>query len=287
YGYLARIGLVTEAEARDPPVEGAWARQGAWMQHLWATAAENRVAVDEEGRVIGWAMSIEREGHLELVMFFVEPGVQSRGLGRALIARALPPGRGPGRSIMATQDERALSLYLRSGVSYVTSSVEVVLKGAARPGASGLSFRRLDAGAEAVAEVAAIEREVLGFARPPETAFLLARRPAWIADDRDGRAAGFAFGVEPNPEGADAFPPPAGPMASLDPADMPALLDHVMAEAAPGEDFVVTLPMANRTAMAHALARGGRIDPFYLKVLAGGMDMRLDRFVHTSPCFVL
>jgi GNAT superfamily N-acetyltransferase len=286
YDYLARIGLVSEAEARDPPVASAWARQGAWIRHLWATSAENWVAVDGEGRVVGWAMSIEREGHLELAMFFVEPGVQSRGLGRALIARALPPERGLGRSIVATQDERALSLYLRSGVAYVTSTVDVVLKGAPPPGEAGLSFRRLDAGAEAVAIVAAIEREVLGFARPSETAFLLERRPAWIAE-RDGRAVGFAFGVEPNPEGAADFPPAAGPMAVRDPADMPALLDHVMAEAAPGADFVVTVPMANRVAMAHALARGGRIDPFYLKVLASGTDMRLDRFVHTSPSFVL
>jgi GNAT superfamily N-acetyltransferase len=286
YDYLAQIGLVSAEEARHPPVERAWVRQGAWMRHLWATAAENWVAVDAEGRVVGWAMSLEREGHLELVMFFVEPGVQSRGLGRELIARALPTGRGQGRSIMATQDPRALSLYLRSGVGYVTTTADVALKGAPRPGAAGLSFRRLDAGARAVAAVAEIEREVLGFARPPETAFLLGRRPAWIAE-RNGRPVGFAFGVEPNPEGADGFPPPAGPMAARDPADMPALIDHVMAEAAPGADFVVTVPLANRTALAHALARGGRIDPFYLVVLASGTDMRLDRFVHTSPSFVL
>jgi hypothetical protein len=76
-------------------------------------------------------------------------------------------------------------------------------------------------------------------------------------------------------------------MAARDPADMAALIDHVMAEAPPGADFVLTVPMANRMAMAHVLARGGRIDPFYLKVLASGTDMRLDRFVHTSPSFVL
>lgn len=68
---------------------------------------------------------------------------------------------------------------------------------------------------------------------------------------------------------------------------MPALIDHVMAEAAPGSEFADTLPMANRAARSHALACGGRIDPFYLLVIAGGTDLRLDRFVHISPSLVL
>lgn len=286
YDYLARIGNVTAEEAGDPPIASAWVRQEAWMRHLWTTAAENWVAEDAAGRVVGWAMSIAREGHLELVLFFVDPGAQSRGLGRALLARALPEGQGHGRSIVATQDPRALSLYLRSGVDFMSSTVDVILAGAPRPGEPDLSFRRLDAGAASVEAVAAIEREVLGFGRPPETAFLLGRRPAWLAE-RDGRAVGFAFGVEPKREGAEGRTPPAGPMAALDPGDVPALMDHVIAEAPPGADFTITLPLVNRTAMAHALARGGRIDPFYLVVLARGTDMRLDRFVHTSPSLVL
>jgi GNAT superfamily N-acetyltransferase len=286
YDYLARVGMVTAEEARDPPIGGAWVRQEAWMRHLWGTAAENWVAEDAAGRLVGWAMSIAREGHLELVLFFVEPGAQSRGLGRALLDRAFPEGREHGRSIVATQDPRALSLYLRSGVGYVTSTVDVILAGSPRPGEPGLSFRRLDAGEASVEAVAAIEREVLGFGRRPETSFLLGRRPAWLAE-RDGRAVGFAFGVEPNPAGADGRTPPAGPMAALDPGDVPALIDHVMAEAPRGAEFTITLPLVNRRAMAHAMARGGRIDPFYLVVLARGSDMRLDRFVHTSPSFVL
>lgn len=65
YVGLARIGLVSAKGARNPPIEGAWLRQGAWMRHLWATAAENWMAVEPGGRVIGWAMSVQREGHLE------------------------------------------------------------------------------------------------------------------------------------------------------------------------------------------------------------------------------
>ncbi|MEO7230785.1 MAG: hypothetical protein ABIZ30_09370, partial [Candidatus Limnocylindrales bacterium] len=41
FDYLFRMALVDEATAKDPPIESAWASQGPWIDHLWATAAEN------------------------------------------------------------------------------------------------------------------------------------------------------------------------------------------------------------------------------------------------------
>src|SRR5262245_21962110 len=127
FDYLFRLGMVDEATAKDPAIEASWKRLSVWIEHLWRSAAENWIAVDAAGCVVGWAMSVERDGHLELTHFFVEPGVQAKGIGQNLIKRTFPEGRAPYRSIIATQDTRALSLYLRLGVGYVTTSAEFVI----------------------------------------------------------------------------------------------------------------------------------------------------------------
>jgi GNAT superfamily N-acetyltransferase len=286
FDYLFRIGMVDEETAKNPPIADAWQRQARWIEHLWSTSAENWVAEDPAGRVIGWAMSIERDGHLELTHFFVEPGIQSKGLGRALITKAFPPDRGDHRAINATQDPRALSLYLRSGVYPVTTSVEVLLRPGQFDSDRGLSFQRLEASERAVSEIVALEKAVLGFARHTDIRFLLEGRPAWLAL-RDGAPVAYAFGVQPNPPGVTDFSPACGPMAALDPADMPALIDHVMGQAGDVNDFCMTVPFMNRLGLAHVLKRGGQIDPFYLMILSDQSTMKLDCYIHTSPAFIL
>ena len=92
FDYLFRQSLMDETTAKDPPIESDWRRQSAWIEHLWASAAENWVAQDAAGCIVGWAMSVERDSHLELTHFFVDPGVQAKGIGRSLIQRAFPHG---------------------------------------------------------------------------------------------------------------------------------------------------------------------------------------------------
>ena len=231
-------------------------------------------------------MSIERDGHLELTHFFVEPGVQGKGLGRALFEKAFPSDRAGHRAINATQDPSALSIYLRSGVHPVTTSVDVLLQPGRFAGDSDLTFQRLEASERAVAAIVAIEKVVLGFAREADIRFLLSGRPAWLAS-RDGEPVAYAFGVQPNPAGVADFSPCCGPMAARDPADVPALIDHVMGQAGDVADFCITVPFANRHALAHVLKRGGKIDPFYLIVLSDQTTMKMDRYIHTSPTFIL
>ena len=126
--YLRRTGQVDQAYGwdvldRDRAELGATRlMDGALGRH----AAEDWVAEGPDGRIIGWAQSIERDGMLELTMFFVDPTSQSRGVGRGLLERAFPLGRGHTRTISATQDPRALALYLRFGVAYVTTSIDVL-----------------------------------------------------------------------------------------------------------------------------------------------------------------
>lgn len=289
FDYLLRQALVDEATAKDPPIESGWLRQGPWIEHLWATAAENWVAVDGADRVIGWALSVERDGSLELTHFFVDPGIQARGIGRALLERAFPPDRGRHRSIVATQDAPALALYLRSGVGYLTTSVDFVVKPTGIASTSDLEFEPLVLDDASVELVAGVEREVLGYRRDVDTRFLLGMRPGWVAR-RGNQVAGFAFGAEPPADGAsDGMGAVTGPMAALDPVDLPAIIDHAVSQAATAgtEELYLTTPLSNRVTVRHFLDRGYRIDPFYTKILADDDSMRLDRWIHTGPVFIL
>lgn len=279
FDYLYRIGMVDAATAADPPIASAWGSQGPWIEHLVGTAAENWVALDGDDRVIGWAMTVERDGVLELTHFFVEPGTQAKGIGRELLARAFPPGRGRHRVIIATGDAPALGMYLRAGVGYVTTAADFFRTPEAVEVGSDLEFERLMPGPAAVAAVGAVDEAILGHRRDVDVAFLLGNRPGWIAR-RDGAVAGIAFGAV----GAN-----SGPIGVLDPADAPALLRLVEREAhAAGlAELYFTVPLVNRVAVRELLARGFRIDPFYVNVLADEASMRLDRWVHTGPVFII
>jgi GNAT superfamily N-acetyltransferase len=284
FQHLHKVGLATEAEALDPPIASAWKRQEGWIRHFWATAAENWVAVDRDQTVVGWALSVERGGHLELTHFFVAPDASGGGIGRALLARAMPPDRCVRSSIVATQDPSALSLYLKSGLRFVTTSVDIVVKARALPSPSTLQLRRADDADLAV--ITSLEAEILGLRRDVDILHLLANRPAWIAE-RDGRPVGYAFGAQPIPPDATDFLPTCGPMAALDHDDLPGLLDWVVATAPTGGDIAMCVPLINDKAVRHLLSLGGMIDPFYVAILSTEGRMSLDRYIHTSPTFIL
>jgi GNAT superfamily N-acetyltransferase len=289
FDYLFRQALVDEATAKDPPIDTGWARQRAWIEHLWATAAENWVAVDVSDTVVGWAMSVQRGESVELTHFFVEPGLQARGIGRALIDRAFAEGLGTHRTIIATQDAPALGLYLRSGVRFVTASCDFLAKATLIEPTGDLQFARLTSDEGSVSLVADIEQVVLGCRREADTRFLLGNRPAWAAR-RDGRIVGFAFGAQHlAPEDDDGQGRVTGPIAALDPRDQPALIDHVIREAAVAgiAEIYLTVPLSNHVAVGHMLTRGWRIDPFYMLILASDDRLQLDRWLHTGPAFIL
>jgi GNAT superfamily N-acetyltransferase len=99
---------VTDLGVRQgTPLEGTaaeWWRSSEPLNRLLAEmATEWWVAeLPISRQLVGLARSIERDGLFELTEFFVRPGEQARGIGRALIERAFPAGRGKVRSIIAT-----------------------------------------------------------------------------------------------------------------------------------------------------------------------------------------
>ena len=70
----------------------------------------------EDGGLAGAAVALLREGIWGLSLLVVEPGMQSAGIGRALLERALAYGDGArGGIILASADARALRAYARAG----------------------------------------------------------------------------------------------------------------------------------------------------------------------------
>ena len=268
-GYLAPGTL-------EPDLETAWARQASVSAHLTATCAQWWLAEDAGGRLLGYARTIERDATIELTELFVDPGARVSGVGRGLLERAFAPGTGRHRMIIATIDAPAVALYLRFGVTHQTTGVDV--RGVPRAIAPPPEYETEPATLE---EVLAIEGALLGHGRPQEVAFMLADRPATLLR-RDGRAVAYAF--EPNAHGH------AGPIAALDPADMPAALAQLegAAHAAGLESIDLTLPLAATTAVDWLLReRRFRIDPFYCLFLADGPWCRLDRYLPFNPCLFL
>lgn len=286
FAYLHRIGLVTAEEAANPTIDSSWKRQAAWIGHFWASAAENWVATDEDDAVIGWALSVARGGHLELSFFFVDPNCSLKGVGSRLLELAFTSRPETHKTIMATQDPAALSLYLRAGVHFVTTSCDVCVCGQPRPPHSGLDLRPIEGFAAEIAMIADIEARTIGLRRDEDIRFLVSNRPGWIAL-RDGTPVGYAFGAEPAPQGATDFPPTCGPLAAISPADLPALIDHVIGAAPADTDLYFSVPMTNPQALDHLLRLGGKIDPFYIAVLSSTPEMALDGYIHTAPSFIL
>ncbi|MEO5704924.1 MAG: GNAT family N-acetyltransferase [Candidatus Limnocylindrales bacterium] len=278
--YLHRLGVVDSPDVTDAQLDEAWVPRSPWIEHLWRTAAENWVAIDDDGRLVGWALSVQRGGVLELAMFFVDPTTQSKGVGKALLERAFPMGRGPHRSIIATRDPRAMSRYLRAGVRFITSIVDFEAKPRMVTPDTDLVFERLEpAGPASIDLIAGVEAELLGHRREVDTAFLLTQRPAWIAR-RAGAVAGFAFGYENEL---------TGPIGALDPGDIPALLDLVENDAAErgAPNLYFSTPLDNHTAVEHLLARSYTIDPFVASLLADSRWLKTDRWVHTGISYIV
>jgi len=263
------------------PLEGTasdWWASGERLQRFLAThAAEWWVAEEPDaGTIIGYGRSIERGGLFELTEFFVLPKSQSRGIGKALIERVFPVGRGDIRSIIATTDVRGLSRYYAAGT--VARFPMLTLTGTpadARPG-DDLKARRLSADSEADLDAQReIERSILDFAREDsEIRWLLEDREGYLYV-RDDMAVGFAFVGQHG----------VGPIAAVDPVDLPGILLHVEGRACELgiERLEFQMPAPNEVATRHLLGRGFRLDPWVNLLMSDRPFGRFDRVIGFGP----
>lgn len=253
-----------------------WAALEPFLRHLAAHAAEWWVAEDPtDGAMVGYARSVERGGLFELSELFVRPDRQSGGVGRLLLERAFPLGRGDVRAILATTDVRGLHRYYAAGT--VARFGIASLRCAPRSTPVG----ELDVAKATLAdvgEVAAIEAEVFGHPRHADYPWLFEHREAYLYR-RSGRAVGFGFFSETD----------QGPIAALEPADLRPILLHLEARAhARGlESVSFQVPTINEVAMNHLLGRGYKIDGPLNLMMSNVAFGKFDRLIAFSPAIVL
>ena len=277
---LLWISATDLGRRHNTPLEGdadAW-WEGTESVHRFLAehAAEWWVAeAPDAGELVGYARSVERGGLFELTELFVRPGNQSAGIGRQLLRRAFPDGRGDVRSIIATTDVRATARYYAAGT--VARFPYFTLTGRPRSDAKAADVTAEPAGTDAAALVAIteIERAVLDYPRgADELRWLAESRPGYVFV-RHGAPIGFAFVAK----GA------AGPIAALEDADLPAILGHVesLAVSAGSDALELEVPGINVAAMRHLLGRGFHIDPWINLLMSDRPFGRFDRFIGFSP----
>jgi hypothetical protein len=257
----------------DLSPDAAWERRRPMWEHLAATSERGWLA-ERDGRAIGYARSILRDGLRELTAFFVRPAALDAGVGRELLARAGPRGVGAtNRSLVATRDLRAQGRYLRAGLAAHFPIYEFRRVPTAVEVATDLVAESLEPGPEAFDALGAIDRFVLGHRRDADLSFLLGTRTGWLYR-RDGTPVGYGFHGEWQ-----------GPFAALDPADLPALFAHAERAAAERGDETTgfELGLVNRAGVAWLLERRYRMHPFLTFLMSDEPFGRFDRYVLTSP----
>lgn len=261
------------------PLEGTaddWWRSSEPLHRLLARIATEWWVAEEtdSGRLVGFARSIDRDGLLELTEFFVRPDQQSRGVGKALLERAFPAGRGAVRSIIATSDVRAQARYYAAGT--VARFPLFTLGGVPHdPGPMRNLTAESIAGEPAIEAQRAVERTVLGYQRSDdEVGWLLDRRQGHLYR-RGDRVIGYSF------LGHDG----AGPMATLDPSEVPAVLLHVegLAHSLGLERLELQVPAPNVAGIRHLMHRGFRFDSWINILMSDRPFGQFDRFIPFSP----
>ena len=193
-------------------------------------------------------------------------------LGQQFVVESKPGAFG----IIATTDVRGLRRYYAAGTVARFAMASLAAPPRTERSLGGLESVR--ATLDDVPEIAAIEAAVFGYPRHADYPWLFAQREAYLYR-RAGRAAGFGFFSETG----------QGPIAALEPADLPAILLHLEARAhALGmESISFEVPSINQVAMQHLLGRGFKVDAPLNLLMSNVPFGQFDRLIAFGPAIVL
>ncbi len=244
------------------------------FEHVSAHEGAGWLAEDD-GEIVGYARSIQRDHVCQLTELFVLPGKQKAGLGRELLTRAFAQVESPARLILANSNPAALSRYMRAGVYPVCSIFDLEKKPQPRPYETDLEIKPMSPGPELEACLNQIDSTLLGYTRPQEH--------RWLGEQRKG----FVYSRAGAPVGYAYVGRWSGPMAALEDTDMPAILAHAETVAADSEEtFGLMVPLPNRSAVMHGLDAGFRFDSGHtMYFMADFSPPGLDRYVFSLPGF--
>jgi len=182
----------------QPPVVRTPADARGYVRHLLTFDPLGGLVAEVDGEVVGMAWLHARGPVATLGPLAVDPDMQGRGIGRALLARCIELA-GPRvpqlRLVHESYNAASLGLYLRAGFRVVAPLVELELAPDVRAGAVTPSSARLrDAVAADRALLVERDSRAFGASRPQNVDLYLRRGRALVAE-RGTATAGYAFGI--------------------------------------------------------------------------------------------
>ena len=243
----------------------------------------------------GFVVVVRRDPLAFLSMLFVRPGVQGRGLGRALLASAMPEqpsngGSGVTWRATATDSVQPISNGLYGSLGMVPRIPLLRLVGLPDRGAS---FGTLPTGVEALgfdevpdgpdglgraalaAELASLDRDVAGFDRTVDHAFHAEEgRIGFLFRDRSGGTVGYGYTSEAGR---------LGPIAVRDSGLLGPVLGHLVTAVRPRGAFGIWVPGSAGEAVVPLLRAGFRFDGFPVLLCWDRPFADFSRFVPMSP----
>ena len=243
----------------------------------------------------GFVVVVRRDALAFLSMLFVRPGVQGRGLGRALLASAMPEPAADGASgvtwrATATDSVQPISNGLYGSLGMVPRIPLLRLVGLPERAAA---FETLPAGVEAIgfdeipdgpdglgraalaAELASLDRDAAGFDRAADHAFHAREgRVGFLFRDRSGGAVGYGYTSEAGR---------LGPIAVRDSALLGPVVGHLVTAIRPRGAFGIWVPGTAGEAVVPLLRAGFRFDGFPVLLCWDRPFADFSRFVPMSP----
>jgi len=182
----------------QPPVVRAPADSRGYIRHLLGFDPLGGLVAELDGDIVGMAWVHQRGPVATVGPLAVDPSMQGRGIGRALLGRCveLAGPRVPQlRLVQESYNAASLGLYLRAGFRVVAPLLELELPPGVRAGAATPSGARLRP-AEAGDRTALVERDGRAFGAPrPQNVDLHLRRGRALLAERGTALAGYAFGI--------------------------------------------------------------------------------------------
>ena len=263
-------------------------------RHLLATDPDSflvaeQATADGPVRIVAFASAVRRGAVWFLSMLFVLPEAQGSGIGRALLARLLPP---PGTAALATCTDTAqpISNGLYASIGMVPRMPILRLVGLAeRPtelpslpvGVRAIGFDEVDRGGDRIGgaalddEIAALDRDAVGFDHPVDHAMVRTEgRLGFLFLGPDGGPVGYGYASEAGR---------VGPIAVRDPALLGPVVSHLVTTVRPRGAFGLWLPGAAEGTIGPLLRAGFRLEGFPCLICWDRPFADFARYVPVSP----
>jgi len=269
--------------------------------HLLSTDPATFVVAERTGDVgppaiDAFAVVVVRGRLRFLSMLFVRPGAQGRGLGRALLAAVLPDEgssadhRRVTSRATSTDSAQPISNGLYASLGIVPRIPLLRLVGLPeRPdafpelpdGIAVVAFDEIGAGVDGLgsaalaAELAALDREIVGFEHPADHAFVTAEgRRGFLYQDRTGAAVGYGYTSESGR---------VGPIAVSDSSLLGPVVGHLVTAVRARGAFGLWVPGDADGAVVPLLKAGFRLDGFPVMLCWDRPFADFSRYLPISP----